>query len=225
VYGPLALLWWQPGVAVELLAAVAVTALLIATGSWLTLAVYSGLPFSVYLTTTGVNDYSPGLLIAVALLLLRTRPMVGAALLGIAAAVKPYAFAWFLPAIGYGGWHATAGLAATTAVLWSPLLAWGTQGFVRSAQIANSMHPEPGNTLPVPVLQLASLPLAVAGLFVRRWEWAVLIGAAVFVAYLFFAWWASLGYWLAVLPIAGIAVEGLWMARGASSTSPAWAQS
>jgi hypothetical protein len=213
VYGPLGLLWWQPGVVVELAASIAVTVLLIRTRSWLTLAVYSGLPFSIYLTTTGVNDYSPGFMIAMALLLVRTHRVAGSVLLGVVAAVKPYAFAWYLPVIGLGSWPAAAALVATTGLLWSPLLFWGPAGFLRSVQLANGMHPEPANTLNLPLLQWVSAPLALAGLFVRRWEWAVLFGSAAFVAFLFFGWWASLGYWLAVIPVTGIALERLWTSR------------
>lgn len=210
LYGPLGLLWWQPGAVVELLAAIAVTALLIGTRSWLTLAVYSGLPFSVYLTTTGVNDYSPGLLIAGGLLLLRTRPMMGASVLAVAAALKPYAFAWFLPAIGYGGWTVGATLVGLTAAFWSPMLFWGPANYLRSVQFHVAAHPTQENGLNLPVLRWLAVPLSLLGLLVRRWEHAVLLGGAVFVVYLFFDRWASLGYWLGLIPAAGIAMEHRW---------------
>ena len=210
VYGPLGLVWWQPGVIVELLAAMAVTVLLIRTQSWLTLALYSGLPFSVFLTTTGVNDYSPGLLIAGSLLLMRTQPGFGAALLAVAAAVKPYALAWFVPAIGYGGWVVAASLLGVTALLWSPLLMWGPVSFLRSLQLNGSVHPVSANALNLPILRFLAIPLSLLGLFSRRWENAVLLGAAVFVVYLFSGQWASLGYWVAVIPAAGIAIERRW---------------
>jgi hypothetical protein len=210
VYGPLALLWWQPGVAVELLAAIGVTILLIRTRSWLTLAAYSGLPFSIYLTTTGVNDYSPGLLIAAGLVLLRTRPVLGAGLLAVGGALKPYAAAWFLPAVGFGGWPAAAALVGVTAVLWSPLLLWGPGTFLRSVQLNDAVHPVGANALNLPLLRLLAVPLALLGLVARRWDRAVLLGAGVFVVVLFFDRWASLGYWLAVIPAAGIAIEDRW---------------
>jgi hypothetical protein len=206
-YGPLALLWWQPGVVVEFVAALAVMGLLIWTRSWITLAVYGGLPFAVFLTSTGVNDYSPGLLIASALLLLRTRPLVGAALLAVAAAIKPYALAWFLPAAGYAGWGATAVLVGGSALLWSPLLAWGPASFLRSIELHRQVHPDQANALDVPALRWLAIPLAMAGALVRRWNAMVLLGAAAFVAYLFLDRWASLGYWLAVIPATGIALE------------------
>jgi hypothetical protein len=213
VYGPLGLIWWQPGVIIELLAAVAVTAILIRTGSWLTLAAYSGLPFSIYLTTTGVNDYSPGFLITVALLLLRARPVGGAVVLAIAAGVKPYAFAWFLSAIGYGRWRVLLTLGLTTGLVWSPLLVWGPAALLRSLELHREVHPESANTVNIPILQWTAIPIAVVGVLFRRWEWAVLIGSAAFVVFLFFGWWASLGYWIAVLPVAGIALERLWVRR------------
>lgn len=205
--GPLALLWWQPGVIVEFTAAMAVLALLVWTRSWLTLALYAGLPFSVYLTTTGVNDYSPGLLIAIALLLAQRRPLLGAGVLAAAAAIKPYAFAWFLPLIGYAGSAAAGILVAASAVLWSPLLVWGPASFLRSVQLHADVHPDQANALNLPALRWLAIPVAAVGLFARRWDHMVLLGSAAFVVYLFLDRWASLGYWLAVLPIAGIAIE------------------
>ena len=213
VYGPLGLLWWQPGPIVELAAAVGVTILLIQTRSWLTLALYSGLPFAVFLTTTGVNDYSPGLLIASALLLMRRQPAMGAGLLAVAAAVKPYAFAWFLPAIGYGGWVVAGPLVGATALLWSPLFGWGFSSYVRSVQLNGAVHPVTANALNLPQARVLAFPLSLAGLVTRRWDYAVLTGSAVFVVYLFLDRWASLGYWMAVIPIAGIAAEQLWARR------------
>ena len=210
VYGPLALAWWQAGIAMEFAAAVGVTALLIGTRSWITLAVYSGFPFAVYLTTTGVNDYSPGLLIASGLCVLRTRVVLGAVLLAAAASLKPYAFAWFIPAVGYGGWPAAAALGAVTAALWSPLVAWGPESFVRSVRLNESVHPVPANTVNLPFMRWLAAPLTLLSLAFRSWTQTVLLGAAAFSTYLFFDDWASLGYWLAVIPAAGIAIEDRW---------------
>ena len=207
VYGPLALVWWHPGVAVEFAAAVGVMAVLIWTRSWLTLSLYAGLPFAVFLTTTGVNDYSPGFLIASALLLLRTHRLLGAGLLAIAAAIKPYALAWFLPAVGYAGWMAAVALLAATVVLWSPLALWGPTSFLRSIQLQAQLHPDQANALNLPLLRWLAVPFAVIGLIVRRWDHMVLVGSIAFVIFLFLDRWASLGYWLAVMPIAGIALE------------------
>ena len=53
------------------------------------------------------------------------------------------------------------------------------------------------------------MPVALAGLFTRVWEWAILTGSATFVIFLFLDRWASYSYWLAVLPVSGVAVESL----------------
>ena len=210
VYGPLALVWWQPGVIVELAAAVAVMVILVACRSWLTLALYAGLPFAVYLTTTGVNDYSPGFLILAAMLLLRSHALLGAGVLALASSVKPYAFAWFAPAIGFAGMNAAAVLVGATALLWSPLLIWGPGSFVQSARLHADLHRVQENAINAPLLRLIAVPLSIAGLFVRRWDHMVLLGSIVFCAYLFFNRWASLGYWVAVIPVAGVALESRW---------------
>jgi hypothetical protein len=208
VYGPLGLLWWQPGVVVEFAAALAVMMLLVHTRAWLTLSVYAGLPFAVYLTPTGVNDYSPGLLIVSALLLMRTRPVLGGGLLAIAGAVKPYAFAWFIPAIGYAGLPAALSIGGLSAVLWSPLLVWwGPRTFLASLALAPQVHPIQANALNLPILRWLAVPFAMLGLAARRWHHMVLLGSAAFAAFLFLDRWASLGYWLAVIPAAGIALE------------------
>ena len=128
----------------------------------------------------------------------------------MAAALKPYAAAWFLPAIGFGGWGVAAVLAGATAVLWSPLLWWGgPAAYLESVRLAAAVHHEQRDALNLPLLRWLAVPIAIAGLWVRRWEWAVLVGSAVFVIFLFLDFWASYSYWLAVLPISGLALESL----------------
>jgi len=209
-YGPLAVLWWVPGEGVELAAALGIMAILAWQRALVTLAVFGVWRLSVWAQFIGVNDYSPGLLILIAMLVLRSRPLVGATILSVAAALKPYAFAWFFPAIGFGGWGVAAALAGTTAVLWSPLLWWGGPGaYLESVRLAATVHEVQRAALNLPVLRWLAVPLAVAGLWVRRWEWAVLLGSAVFATFLFLDFWASYSYWLAVLPISGVALESL----------------
>jgi hypothetical protein len=206
-YGPLALVWWLPGPAVELVAATLLMILLVKQRSWLTLGLFASVPFAVYLTTTGTNDYSPGLLIAAALMLVRDRPYVGAAVLALAAALKPYALAWLPSLIGLAGWRAGAVMLGLSAVLWSPLMAWGVGGFFRSLELSRSVHPVGENALNLPILRFAALPIAMLGLVAHRWETAVLVGSAAFFVFLFLDRWASLGYLIAVGPITGIALE------------------
>lgn len=214
-YGPLGLIWWLPGPAIELVAATLLMVLLVQQRAWLTLGLFASVPFAVYLTTTGTNDYSPGLLLAVGLLLMPQRPYLGAAVLAVTAALKPYAFAWLPALIGYAGWRAGALMIGLTAVLWSPLAVWGVGGLFRSLELSRAIHPVPENALNVPMLRYLAFPVAMAGVLIRRWEVAVLVGSAAFVLFLFLDRWASLGYWLAVGPISGIAIE-----RWAFQTSP-----
>ena len=56
-----------------------------------TLAVFGLWQASIRPQLVGINDYSPGLLILIAMLVLRSRPLVGAIVLSVAAALKPYA--------------------------------------------------------------------------------------------------------------------------------------
>jgi len=210
-YGPLALLWGLPGQIVESAASVATMLLFVLTGSWVILGFYAADNFAVHSATGGVNDLSPGLLIAVAFLLLRRRPVLGGAVLAAAAAIKPYAFAWFPAAVGYAGLPALIGLAGASVVLWSPLLEWGVGSYVKSVAMARAVHAIP-SALNIPELRVLGIPLAIASLWVRRWEVAIAAGTVVFTVVLFFDHWASKGYWLAVIPIVGIAAEG-WVVR------------
>ena len=67
-YGPLALL---DSVPLELAASIALLALLAWKGRPMTLALYGGAPFSIYLASAGNNDFVPALLLASGLLALR----------------------------------------------------------------------------------------------------------------------------------------------------------
>jgi hypothetical protein len=55
-YGPVGVVWWLPGPAVELVAAALVLALLVHERAWVTFGLYASVPFVVYLNATGVND-------------------------------------------------------------------------------------------------------------------------------------------------------------------------
>jgi hypothetical protein len=216
-YGPLALLWGPLGVGAEVAAAVATMVVLAWTRSLVTLAAYASLLFVVRLGTAGVNDVSAGLLITVGLLLLRDRRVLGCVVLAAAAAAKPYAFAWFPGAVGYGGAAAAASLAISTAAFWSPLLAWGPSSLVRSFELAAAVHPEPENAFDVPLLRLLAIPIAVAAILRREWSFAVWSGVAIFLVVLYFDRWASLGYLLAIAPIAGITLERRFVERSAAT--------
>lgn len=209
-YGPLAMLTALGGVPLELLASLGLLGTIALTRSWLTLCVVSGFPPYIYQAPTGINDYSVSLLLLGGWLALRSRPHLGMVLLALAAAIKPYVAAWFLPAIGLAGWGAALWLVGVSALLWSPVLAWGIGSYVESLRLvvtASAPSGWPSNTISLPWVRWLAFPVAVAGLFVRRWDLAILLGSGAFVAIMFFGEWASLGYWVAVLPVTGITVE------------------
>jgi hypothetical protein len=207
-YGPLALVWWLPGSITEFAAAIGIMLVLAWQRAFVTLAVFAAWQPWAYLTFAGLNDYSPGLLILLGLIAIRSRPMLGAATLAIAAALKPYAFAWFLPAVGYAGLRGAAVMAIVTAVLWSPLFLWwgGIPQFLETVRLAAQAHPK-SNAINLPILRWLALPFAGLSLLARRWDDMVILGSAAFVVFLFMDRWASDGYWVAVVPILGTALE------------------
>jgi hypothetical protein len=208
VYGPLMLLWGLTGTWGEVLASIGTLALVAWTRSWVTLAALATFPLFVLITPVGINDSTPGFFITASLLALRTRPVLGGVLLGLAIGLKPYALAWLPGIIGYGGLRATVAAVATSTLAWLPVLWWGPQSFLRSIDLAREVHADsPGGALNIPALRVLAAPVALAALFVRRWTFAVVSGSAIFLIVLFFDAWASFGYWLAVLPITGIALE------------------
>jgi hypothetical protein len=216
-YGPLAVVWWVPGEVVEFVAALGILAVLAWQRALNTLAFYAVWLPSVWLQWQGANDYSPGLMILLGMLALRTRPLVGASLLAIAAALKPYAVAWFLPAVGYAGLSVAAVFVGVSALLWSPLFLWwgGAPAYLESIRLASAAHRYPSDALNLPVMRWVAIPIALLGLLTKRWEAAVLIGSLVFVTFLFLDRWASHTYWMAVVPVSGIALESLLLrARG-----------
>ena len=213
-YGPLAMLTAMGGPPLELVASLGLLATIAATRSWLTLCVVAGFPPYIYQAATGVNDYTVSLVLTSGLLALHTRPRVGMLLIAAAAALKPYAAAWFLPAIGFAGWSAGAWLIAASVVFWSPVLFWGVGSYLESLRLVATATAPPGwatNSIPLPWIRLLGFPIALSGLLARRWHIAILIGSAAFTAVMFFGDWASLGYWVALLPITGIAVERAWL--------------
>lgn len=224
VYGPLALLTSALRVPGEVLAATGTMVLLALTRSFLTLGIFAGFLFVALLGTSGINDMVPGFLLMAGLLTLERHPIAGGVLLAVAAAVKPYALAWFPAAMGYGGVAAAVALVGVASILWSPLLVWGPATFLRSVEMAATVHAEPANSLNMPALRILAAPIALVSLLVRRWSLMVLSGAAIFLVVLFLDRWASYGYWLVVLPILGMVAERWLRERAARSTprGPLW---
>ena len=166
----------------------------------------------------GSNDTSAGLLILVALLVAERAPLVGAALLALAAAFKPYAVAWLFPLAAYGGLLTLLVFGVASVVLWGPAL----------VLVGRRQHPDqlpPRRREPVPALLLARRTLCgtpsscprpsgrscalawpscsrISSWFlVRTARSLVVVGIAVFLAALYLGWWGTYAYLAAIAPL------------------------
>jgi hypothetical protein len=221
-YGPFALLWYLPAVAnprsLELLVSLVTLGVLAARGRPLGLAIYAVLPALLVTATDGSNDTSAGLILLLALLAAERQPVAGAVLLGVAAAFKPYALAWLLPLLAYGGvvWPLVAFVVASLAI-WGPaLLLWGPSAILWSFRTADEIHAQAyyslawvtggGSVMSAGSWQLLRLlaggVVAIATLpLVRTARSFVVVGAGVYAITLFTGWWSTFAYLAAIAPI------------------------
>lgn len=205
-YGPLALLAYIPGVWTEVAASVGIMALLARRGALVSLAFYAACPLVLRGVVMGLNDTLPGLLMLAALLVAPRRPAAAGVLLAAAIAVKPYALAFAPTLLGIGGLASAGVLCAASALLWSPLLAWGPGTFLRSLEIVSSV-PYPAGGLGMPWLRLLAAPMSVLAALTHEWRSSALAGTAVFLLVMVTGNFLSFGYLLAILPIVAIAAE------------------
>jgi len=206
-YGPLAALTSLLGVPGEVAAFAGILIILAWQRSLLTLAFLAAWVSWIELGVCGINDQLPALLLLGGLLLLERQQRSGAVLVALSVGIKPYAFAWVPPLMGFGGLATSLVLLGVTVLCWLPALWWGPSSYLTSIEMARGVHARPENTLNMPALRILALPVAVAALFVRSWSTAVLTGALIFMIVLFLDYWASFGYWLVVLPPVGIVLE------------------
>jgi hypothetical protein len=222
-YGPLGVFWYAPAPddprSVELFASCAILALLAVRGRPVGLAVYAMAPTLILTATDGSNDTSAGLLILGALVLGSRRPWLGAAVLAVAVAFKPYAAAWAPALLAYGGIPAVVAFATATVVVWAPsALSWGLDKYVVSLGLADATHHAPYWSLGViweeitqqaaPQLLLDRLRLvagAVVALvslpFARSIDFVILSGILVFSIVMFGGYWGTYAYVGAIAPI------------------------
>jgi len=220
-YGPLALLWYLPSLAhpgrMELLASVLVLGLLAVRGRPLGLAIYAVTPAFVVAAGDGSNDTTAGLLILLALLAAVRVPLLGAALLALAVAFKPYALAWLPGLVGFAGFGPLLAFAGASAALWLPvLLAWGPGSLLWSFREAEALHVRPyyslayalgsSDDVPKEAWSLLRLTAGVAAatlsfVFARSAAALIIGGSFVFAATLFLGWWGTFAYLSAVAPV------------------------
>ena len=186
-YGPLALL---DSVPLELAASIALLALLAWKGRPMTLALYSGLPFSIYLASAGNNDFIPALLLASGLLAL---PRAwGGVLIGLSVAWKPYTLVFVPVALANGSLAAFVAAVAVTIGGWLPLLWWG--GYPETVAMLNTLQ---GSS----ALRFLAAPASLAA-----FRWGVPAACVAFVLLTMSSSVWSLGY---LIPL-GVAL-GIWL--------------
>jgi hypothetical protein len=222
-YGPLALLWYAPvqaaGWQLELVISCVVLTLLAVRGRLLGLAIYALGPTLVATASDGSNDTSVGLVLLAAFVVAERRPALGAVLLAVAVALKPYAAAWAPALLLWGGWTAVAAFAGATLVLWSPvLLVWGIGSFLRSLDLAGAAHARPYWSLAQLYESVTNLTASrqafdslrivlggVAALLTLRWarsiDGVILAGTLVYLVTLFAGFWSTYAYFGAIAPI------------------------
>jgi hypothetical protein len=112
-----------------------------ANGRPIGLALFALAPPLVLAAMDGSNDTSAGLFILAALAVGAKRPMIGAVLLAVAVAFKPYAIAWLPALVAFAGLPSLIAFAGASLVAWSPvLLVWGVDSYLRSLAMAQETH-------------------------------------------------------------------------------------
>jgi len=221
-YGPLALLWYLPFPSprqLELFISIAILVALAVRGRPLGVAIYATLIPLLVVASDGSNDNSAGLLLLIALVSAERWPRVGAAVLGLAIAFKPYALAWAAPMVGWGGLALLWPILLAAGTFWLPaIVAWGPAAIYQSlvgaeeAQIrvgayyslawalkrwGSPVAPETLNQLRLLIGAVAS---GIALLRTRSHAAMILGGTAIFLATLFLGAWSTFAYFAAIAP-------------------------
>lgn len=225
-YGPVDLLWYLPFQAdptrLEFLVSLALMCYFgyrAANGRPIGLVLFALAPPLVLATLDGSNDTSAGLMILVALALAARRPALGAAVLAIAVAFKPYALAWLPPLVMWAGVPVLVGFVLASFVAWSPVLfAWGIGTYLRSLAMAQEAHVReaywslasiwdglvPGaapRALETIRYFLSAAVAVIGGLRVRSFDGVIVVGTLAFVIAQFAGYFGSYVYIAAVAPV------------------------
>jgi hypothetical protein len=225
-YGPIDLLWYLPSLQDPTQLEVVVSLVLLGffgiragQGRPMGLVIFALAPPLVLAAVDGSNDTSAGLFILVALALAERRPVLGAGVLGLAVAFKPYALAWLPPLALWAGVPALAGFIATSFVAWSPVLfVWGAESYLRSLAMAQQTHLrdaywslasvwdgiDPGTApraLETIRYFLSGAVAVIGGLRVRTIDGVIIVGAVAFMIAQFAGYFGSYVYIAAVAPV------------------------
>jgi hypothetical protein len=247
-YGPVALAWYLPSVQdprlIELIVSIVLTlafGVRAAMGRPVGLVLFALMPPLVLASVDGSNDTSAGLLILAALVVAGHRPVLGAALLAVAVAFKPYAFAWVPPLILWAGLPSLVAFAGASIVAWSPVLfVWGPGSYLRSLALAQETHLRQAywslgaildGVLPGAAARaLETIRYFVAGAIavlggrrLQSIDGVVVVGAIAFAVAQFGGYFGSYVYLAGVAPILCWRVDD-WLARGLPALARAYGQ-
>ncbi len=237
-YGPVALLWVFPFQAnpavLELLVSMALTCyfgLRAAMGRPIGLAIFALAPPLVLAAVDGSNDTSAGLFILAAFVFGASRPALGAAILAVAVAFKPYALAWLPPYLVWAGLPSLLAFAGASVVAWGPVLfSWGIDSYLRSLAIARETHLRQaywslasiweGFGLGAAPRVIESVRYVIAGAvailggrMVRSMDGVIVVGTLVFVLAQFGGYFGSYVYLAAIGPLLCWRVDD-WLRMG-----------
>lgn len=247
-YGPIALLWYLPAASNPAFLELVVSAGLLvyfgiraANGRPVGLAIFALAPPLVLAAMDGSNDTSAGLMILVALVVAAKRPLVGAGILAVAVAFKPYAIAWLPPLAIWAGLPALLAFGVVSIVAWSPVLfVWGPASYAKSLAMAQETHlrqaywslgaildgiaPGAGARALETLRYLVSGAVAiVGGRRVRSIDGVIVVGTIVFVIAQFGGYFGSYVYLAAVAPVLCWRVDD-WLRRGLPEVIRAYAE-
>lgn len=247
-YGPVALLWYLPVFRDPALIEFVVSIALIlyfgvraANGRPVGLAIFALAPPIVLAAMDGSNDTSAGLLILAALVVAARRPVIGAILLAVAVAFKPYAIAWLPPLVIWAGLSTAVAFALASLVVWAPvLIAWGPASYLRSLSMANEVHMRQAYWSLAAILEgiipgaapraletiryfVAGAVAILGGLRVRSIDGVILVGTAVFIIAQFGGYFGSYVYLAAIAPILCWRIDD-WLHRGLPEVVRAYAE-
>jgi uncharacterized membrane protein len=196
-----------------------VLTLLAMRGKLVGLAIYAMAPTLIATSGDGSNDTSAGVLLLAALVVARRRPLLGALLLGVAVAFKPYIAAWVPAFLLWGGWLTGAVFIATSVVLWAPVIfVWGIPSFLSSLEMADKIHnqtyysfgelwegvlhqPAPRDAMNAARIVIGTITALLTLRWARSLDGVILAGTAVYLITLYLGYWSTYAYLAAIGPI------------------------
>lgn len=225
-YGPIDLYWYAPfafdPTVLEVAVSIGITLMLAVragNGRPVGLAIFAVASPIILAAVDGSNDTSAGLFILAALVLAGRWPLLGAAVLALAVAFKPYALAWLPPLVAFAGVPALLAFGVMSLVAWFPVYwLWGIGSYLKSLSMAQQVHLRdsywslgsileafaPGTAVRAleTMRYFAAGVVAVIGSWkVRSMDGVIVVGTLVFLIAQFAGYFGSFVYLAAIAPI------------------------